>query len=234
MPTVLGVDGCRGGWIAAIHDLRSHRCTVALYASFAELVAAHADAAVIATDIPIGLSDAAPRVADVEARRFLGRRGSSVFPAPCRAALDAPSYAEACARSQAASGKKISKQTDAIRGKIREVDVLLRSDPSLRTRVVEVHPEVSFAVLNDDLPMLHVKKRAEGQRERLAVLPAMSRAAFAEARARWLRRTVATDDILDALVAMWSAERVHAGTARSFPPPPLRLDSVGLPLRILA
>ena len=51
---------------------------------------------VIAVDIPIGLPDSAePRAADIEARKLLGKRRSSVFPTPHRAVLEAPTYAKA-------------------------------------------------------------------------------------------------------------------------------------------
>lgn len=235
MSAVTGVDGCRIGWVAATHSLHSDECSVEVFSTFANLLTSTGDSKVIAVDIPIGLSDAAPRLTDLAARSFLGPRASSVFPAPCRVSLDGTTYESASALSFEASGKKLTKQTYAIIPKIREVDVALRADVAARQRVVEVHPEVCFAVLNGDQPMSNPKKRSAGKQERLAVLPTLYQAAFAVARPRWLHREVATDDILDALVALWTASRVHSGTARSFPPPPpLTHDSIGLPMRILA
>jgi predicted RNase H-like nuclease len=43
-------------------------------------------------DIPIGLTASGPRSCDLEARRLLGPRRSSVFPAPAREVLRAWSY----------------------------------------------------------------------------------------------------------------------------------------------
>ena len=234
MSIVTGVDGCRIGWVAATHRLQSDECSIAVCSTFADLLASTKDSAEIAVDIPIGLSENAPRPTDLSARRFLGSRASSVFPAPCRASLAGTSYESASALSFAASGKKLSKQTYAIISKIREVDIALRADIAAQQRVVEVHPEVCFAALNHDQPMAHVKKRSAGEIERLALLPAQYQAAFATARPRWLHKQVATDDILDALVALWTASRVLSGSARSFPPLPVVRDSVGLPMRILA
>lgn len=234
MSIVTGVDGCRIGWVAATLRLTADDFTVAVHATFADLLASAKDSSVIAVDIPIGLSESAARPTDLSARRFLGARASSVFPAPCRLSLSGTSYESASALSFAASGKKLTKQTFAIIGKIREVDAALRADSSARQRVVEVHPEVCFAVLNGDQPMANAKKRSAGRRERLASLPAPYQAAFSAARPRWLHKHVATDDILDALVAVWTASRVHSGTARSFPPTPVVRDSEGLPMRILA
>ena len=234
MSTVVGVDGCRVGWVAATHDLRANACSLAVHRSFAELLTASSAADVIAVDIPIGLGDAKPRPTDLSARRFLGARASSVFPAPCRPSLAGTTYESASALSYAASGKKLSKQTYAILPKIREVDGALRADHASRERVFEVHPEVSFAVINGDKPMAYSKKRSAGKEERRLLLPPLYQAAFADFRPQWLHRDVATDDILDALAALWSAVRVGAGSARSFPPPPTARDAVGLPMRILA
>ncbi|WP_396202888.1 DUF429 domain-containing protein [Gemmatimonas sp.] len=234
LSTLTGVDGCRIGWVAATRGLHSDECSVEVFPTFANLLASTATSKVIAVDIPIGLSESAPRPTDLSARRFLGPRASSVFPAPCRASLDGTSYESASAPSFAASGKKLTKQTYAIIAKIREVDLALRTDSAMRQRVVEVHPEVCVAVLNGDQPMANPKKRSAGKQERLALLPTQYQAAFAVARPRWLHKEVATDDILDALVALGTAVRVHSGSARSFPPTPLAHDSVGLPMRILA
>ena len=78
-----------------------------------------------AIDIPIGLPESGPRPADVEARRRVGPRRNSVFPAPARAVLGATTYGEACARSRQVGGKAISKQLFNILGKIAEVDALV-------------------------------------------------------------------------------------------------------------
>jgi predicted RNase H-like nuclease len=41
----------------------------------------------------------------------------------------------------------------------------------------------------------------------------------------------AADDVVDALAALWSAERIHAGRAGSLTSPPA-VDSAGLPMAI--
>jgi predicted RNase H-like nuclease len=45
------------------------------------------------------------------------------------------------------------------------------------------------------------------------------------------RRSAARDDIADALAALWTAERIHAGRAGSLPSPPAE-DSAGLQMAI--
>jgi predicted RNase H-like nuclease len=80
--------------------------------------------------------------------------------------------------------------------------------PGLQDQLVEVHPEVSFAVLAGG-PMSHAKRTAEGCAERLHAL----RGAFAAPEGWSGRRVVGTqpDDVLDAVVVAWSARRLVRG-----------------------
>jgi len=97
--------------------------------------------------------------------------------------------------------------------------------------VHEVHPEVSFAAMNGDVPLHSKKKRAAGREERAGLLATH----FGDWPMRLVstrpRNTVAADDVLDAFAALWSAERVASGHARSLPPVPDR-DEMGLPMAI--
>ncbi|MFN2399112.1 MAG: DUF429 domain-containing protein, partial [Gemmatimonadaceae bacterium] len=52
-------------------------------------------------------------------------------------------------------------------------------------------------------------------------------------RASVSRREAADDDLLDALVALWSAERLVSGTSISLPPDPPR-DRFGLRMEMVA
>ena len=86
----IGVDGAKGGWVAV--ELRegvdAAFARARAFRTFAELVAAYPEAAVIAVDIPIGQRDPAARAAgDAAARAMVGPRRSSVFPTPARAVL---------------------------------------------------------------------------------------------------------------------------------------------------
>jgi predicted RNase H-like nuclease len=230
---IIGVDGCKAGWVAAV-VAGAARADVALFESFGALVREAGPTALIAVDIPIGLSEREPRLADVAARQFLGPRGSSVFPAPVRAALQSTTYRDACARSEAASGKKLSQQSYNILAKVRDVDTALRGDAALAARTFEVHPEVSFAVCNGGVPMAHPKRRPEGRAERLALLPRWGREAYARAVAEFPRSAVGHDDIIDALVAAWSGGRIAADRARHFPQGTVPRDACGLAMCIRA
>ena len=145
---VIGVDGCRGGWICiALRCADDPSPQWWVSAEFEEILARWPTADRVLVDIPVGLLDAGPerRSPDVLARRALGgKRASSVFNAPIRPVLDAPDYAAANARSRRLTGRGLSRQSWAIVPKIRQVDRLLRSRPEWIGRVREVHPDLSF------------------------------------------------------------------------------------------
>src|SRR5438128_651238 len=94
--TIAGVDGCRSGWIVVRAQASERGLTLlaaSVVSSFREVIDATVDCATIAVDMPIGLTDDAPRICDGLARRELGRPGSSsVFPAPVRATLACIDY----------------------------------------------------------------------------------------------------------------------------------------------
>jgi predicted RNase H-like nuclease len=165
--------------------------------------------AAVAVDIPIGLASDRQRLADVEARRQLGARRSSVFPAPVRSVLAASSYAEACALSRAACGKAISKQLFNILPKIREVDALVT--PARQRRLFEMSPELSLAILAG-APMEHAKTTAAGRAERMRVLGDVFGHEQLEHHAHHIPAGAAMDDVLDAFAGAWTAQRYAAGT----------------------
>ena len=166
--------------------------------------------AFLAIDISIGLFDHT-RACDIAARQLLGwPRRNSVFPVPCRAALAATTYAEACATNLLRTSKKLSRQTYCIAPKIKEVDDAIT--PDSQRWAFEVHPEVCFWALNEHRPMGHNKKTREGVAERISVLKPV----FAEIERHLLNRPpgVGMDDLLDAAAAAWTALRLHNGEAR--------------------
>lgn len=225
----IGVDGCRGGWLAI--RIGDGGWEARVFPAVADLHAAWCGpGSLTLVDIPIGLpDDTSCRPCDAAARRYLGSRASSVFNPPTRAALAATSYTEAADLNEQACGKRISRQTWFIMPKIAEVDRLLRRDPTLQARMREAHPETLFQALNGDEPLRHRKKVAGGRRERLAVLARHLPEAEAVFEAIWTgtgRDAVAPDDILDALVVATVAYR-FSGALHTLPDRPER-DAAGL------
>jgi predicted RNase H-like nuclease len=217
---VLGVDGWRGGWVGA--RLEGRTITL-LHLPDVAAVLAVPDVEVIGIDMPIGLSEDGVRRCDVEARRLLGRAGSSVFPAPLRPVLAAADYVDACSASVKASGKALSKQAWNLVPAIRSLDEALGDPPT--ERVLEVHPELAFRAI--DARVTDPKVTARGMAQRLAALrPVMDvDAALLDA-----PRLVPSIDALDACAAAWSAKRIADGTAESVGDD--TRDSRGRPMRI--
>lgn len=232
MKSVVGLDGTPGGWAAVF--LSDGSLDIKRITFLQEFFADTSECEIIAIDIPIGLIDAyeiGGRVCDRAARGILGKRASSVFPAPVRPVLDGTSYAGACdiSRSSGPLGKAITKQTFHILPKIREVDSLLAGRPGLRKIMREVHPEVSFRELTGSA-MLNSKRKSAGRKERReALMKAFPKFEALEAKGR--AQGLPVEDILDAAVACWSAYRIATGIGRSFPRD-IPLDSCGLGMAI--
>ena len=233
MGVLCGVDGCRDGWVAVFHDPANDVWGWRVSPSLDHLARVLPDASVIAIDVPIGLPPEGPRACDVAARRLLGRRHSSVFPAPIRPMLAASSHAEACTIGRGIDGRGISLQAWAILPKILEVDSAVRAQPELRRRVREVHPEVCFHAMSGGRGMEHSKSKPPGRAERLALLhrefPGTVDRALAERRSLHC----ALDDLLDAFAALWTACRIARGIAVILPERP-EYDAEGLPMEMVA
>ncbi len=213
MRLVVGVDGWRRGWVAI--SLRNGRFAGAeVFARFEDLLAAHGHADAIGVDIPIGIPVSGPRPADVEAKRRLGRGGSSVFPTPPRTVLESPDHASATALHVQLAGHGLSQQSFALRPKILEVDALVTaSDP-----VIEVHPEVTFIELAGER-LSASKKTWAGVMRRMALL---SEAGIDLPVDLGAASVVPVDDVLDAAAVAWSADRYARGEALSLPADPPR------------
>jgi predicted RNase H-like nuclease len=214
--SVLGVDGCRAGWVGAL--LRGTTYDVLVAADIAALVdQARREApelTLVAVDIPIGLPDDGPRRTDVAARlRLPVGRKSSVFPTPARAAVEHTTHPEASAANREAIGVGLSVQAFHLVPKILDVDAFVRDGPPVT--VLEAHPEVSFAEI-DPASVVPSKATREGVASRTSAL----RSVGFEPPAHVRGQGYAADDLLDACVVAWTAARYAAGSAYSLPDPP--------------
>ena len=229
-PLLVGVDGCRGGWVAVSRQGRRFRWR--RLRTLAELFEdPDQRPAVVAVDIPIGLTDRGARLCDRAARERLGVRRSCVFPAPIRPLLSATSRAGASARRVRLEGKGVSCQAWAIVDKIREVDELLRRRPDCRPIVREVHPEICFAALNGGPPVAP-KRTPSGLARRIALLRTWCGDAVVQALGDRRALGCAADDIVDAFATLWTAARIQRGRAVTLPARPPR-DAHGLPMEIV-
>ena len=209
---VLGIDGCRAGWVGIVLGPDPDRPPVGCFgATMAELAAASGPVDVVGVDMPLHLAPEGTRRCDVAARAHLGAKRSSLFPTPPAPAYAAASYAEACAVSRELAGWAPSRQAWALAPKV--ADLRAWWVAGAPCPVLEVHPEVSFSLMAGG-PILARKTTWAGHRARWAALAAEGIVVPDDLGPAGL---AGADDVLDAAAAAWTARRVAAGTARSFP-----------------
>jgi predicted RNase H-like nuclease len=207
--TVVGIDGCKTGWIAVC--LGEDGAASAHYlATISDVTAVTPEPATIAIDIPIALPVKGRRKSDTAVRAALGARRNSLFFTPVRAAIEAATHALACEASIAAGAGGISQQAYRLGPKILEVAAWL---PRAPCSVAEVHPELSFSLMLGR-PATYAKTTWGGIDERTRALAAEG-ITFGDVDPEAARRA-SPDDMLDAAACAWTARRVVTGEATSF------------------
>jgi predicted RNase H-like nuclease len=235
MTWVAGVDGCKSGWVVVLREAGSRKIEVRVANRISEVLGWTPSPEILGVDMPIGLLDRAVRggrQCDKEARGLLGRaRGTSVFSPPARRALGARSFEEANRRnrSKGPEAPGLTLQGFGILPKIREVDETLT--PALQRRLVEVHPELSFYEMNGSRAVLEPKKSAAGRKRRIRLLEREWRCRLEDLVA-YRPKGVGPDDLIDAMVVSWTAERLLKNREIRIPTEPPR-DSRGLRMEIV-
>lgn len=221
---VLGVDGCRAGWVGVVLGpgprVRGVSGT-AIGAVVEAAVAVAGDLAAIGVDMPLHLSAGGHRPCDLAARSHLGAKRASLFVTPPEPALRAATYGEACAVARRLTGKAPSRQAWALRAKVVELDAWWRGAPC---PVHEVHPEVSFSLMVG-APIAARKTSWAGLAARRAALAGQGVVVPDDIGAAG--RVAGADDVVDAAAVAWTARRIAAGIARPFPDPPVDLPGTG-------
>jgi len=165
----LGIDGCIGGWVAV--SITNTGFEIKIIGSIGEAFLNHNSCDCVLVDMPIGLPDNIDDVRpDGAVRAILKGKASSVFSTPCRQAVYENTYSEANETNRQVLEKGLSKQSYAICGKIKEIDQYLENNPQYKNRLLESHPELCFAKLNDGKPILENKHRPEGLSRRIELL----------------------------------------------------------------
>jgi predicted RNase H-like nuclease len=222
---VLGVDACKAGWVGIVlHGSQTHGYLASTITTLVDQAATDGPLDTVAIDIPIGLPDKGRRRADVLARAAIGPLRSSVFVAPVRSALLASTHTAAVALNRELAGEGVSVQAYGLRTKLLEVE---RWVADTDYRVVEVHPEVSFAFLAA-APLTTRKSTWAGAQRRRELLAA---AGVNLADDLGPAGGAGVDDVLDAAVAAWTARRHAQGQAICMPDPP-EVFSDGMPCAI--
>ncbi len=219
-----GVDWARGQWLV-VGLTRTDEITVDVEPDFEALMETSGGSQVV-VDVPIGLlegrdrdgDEPVRRRCDVAARKYIGPRYRSVFPAPSRlaahrAADDRP-YDEVADVNQEVTGKRITQQAYHISKAIAEVDVYILKTGAADT-VLEGHPEVCFRAFKGDV-LHHPKASAAGVGERLTALESVliDPAELLHEALTGLEGTdhqVQVDDVLDALALAATAREPGDG-----------------------
>lgn len=186
-------------------------------------------------DMPMGLEDEVyTRECDALLRKKLGAEyASSVFSPPIRPALHAPSYVEANMQSFEYTEKKLTIQSWNITPKIKILDEFLTSDPDLRDKVFESHPELLFMNLNRG-KIFQKKNTKRGLRHRLDLIKVHEPIAadfFRDIKEEFRRNEVEEDDIVDAMVLALAANLSVEKGIKTLPENP-PVDSSGLKMAI--
>jgi len=209
---VAGIDVWRKRWVAVmLCDGRYQEALVEpVLGKLLEVLSAMA---VIGIDMPLGLTRGTMcREADAEARRFVGPRGSSVFPTYPREVYEAPNYSAAREECLKLTDRSISQQAYALKERLLELDEVDTRQSDVR----EVHPEVSFRAMADR-PLCWAKTSWNGLHERKRLL--LDHGVEIPTEIAKVGNAGA-EDLLDAAAAAWSADRIANETAISLPTPP--------------
>lgn len=221
---VLGVDGCKAGWIAIKHTLGTADFEAVHFSDFESLVKNFDSNCVIAVDMPVALSNNAVRECDAKARRLLGKRASTLFSAPAVELLNCKSYEEVNQLSKFKFNKGISKQAWNIVPKIREVVASYKKNTSSKCQIFESHPELSFQAMNNGEVLLQSKKIEDGRLKRIQLIEDSFKVDLNnDFLNKFKKKDVATDDILDSFACLWTACRIAKAENIALGPPNLQI-----------
>jgi predicted RNase H-like nuclease len=203
MAHYLGLDGFRGGWVAAwIDDQDNHGFDYS--PGLGRLLAMPHKRAII--DMPIGLKMAGYRECDIRARELVG---PSVFLGARRNLWEFPDQASANQYywRHEGQGKGVSCQLWNIRDKLKEVDDFIT--PERQGSICEAHPELIFLKLNNHL-RLERKNLDAGRKQRIKIL---ADCGFGKI-SKWLTQRHGTgigrDDLIDACACAVAARESNA------------------------
>lgn len=227
---VVGVDGCKGGWAAAV--LTDNRLEFNVYEHIADVLAVHVDAERILIDMIIGLPESAEDLPpEAQLRALLRGKASSVFNRPCRQAVYADAK-DSSAANKAVLGKALSAQSIGIIPKIRELDEYLAAHPEHLVRVYESHPELVFAKLSG-APVMEKKREYNGEYKRLSILSQFVPSVRAAVEHSGIKKQqAATDDLIDAACLAVAARLSLTQPLLSVPERP-QTDARGLTMQVV-
>ena len=224
MSTVIGIDGCRAGWITT-QVLDNQLISFHIIKNLNDDYLKQSNLSHIGIDIPLQLSHTGKRLAEIEARGLLKKRACTIFSPPTINALRCESYIHACEINFKESGKRISKQSWNLFPRIKETQRCLKKEFIIKPSVYEIHPELSFMAMNSMKVIEASKKSDLGKKIRIKLIqnffPSFR---FELVRKRYKRNDVLDDDILDSISVLWSTLRIVDNIAQFVPKNPKKTN----------
>tara|TARA_B110000014_G_scaffold254042_1_gene234158 strand:+ start:175 stop:864 length:690 start_codon:yes stop_codon:yes gene_type:complete len=224
MSSVIGIDGCKAGWIIA-KTLENESISFQIIKNLNDVYLEGINVSHIGIDIPLQLSHTGKRFAEIEARSLLKNRACTIFTPPTLNALRAKNYMDACEVNFNECGKRISKQSWNLFPKIKEAQEFLENKSINKLRVFEVHPELSFMAMNDMSLVQASKKTDIGREIRIKLIQKFfPKFSFESVRNEYKKNQALDDDILDSVSVLWSTQRIVDNIANFVPKDPKRID----------
>ena len=224
MSTVIGIDGCKAGWISSKME-EDHSLSFHIIENLEDDYLKQSNLSYIGIDIPLELALTGKRLAEIEARSLLKKRACTIFSPPTLNALRAKDYIDACEINFKECGKRISKQSWNLFPKIKEAQKFSKNNLISKLSVFEIHPELSFMAMND-MNLIEASKKTEiGKKIRIKLIqkffPSFS---FESVRNQYKKYQVHDDDILDSISIVWSTQRIVDNIAQSVPKKPEKIN----------
>ncbi len=196
---VASIDGCPYGWVMVSY-YQGHY-SISIHKQIKEIVNDESFPERILIDMPMGLATPThPRSIDQTLRREMGKRSSTVFNTPCKAAVYEDDFTKAKQLNFKEEGKSLSIQSLNIKSKIKQLDVFLNQHRG-KIEFIESHPELCFKYFNKGI--VETKKSTEqGRNERLEILSQYDDTilkVYNTGIAQYKRKDVRPDDLIDAL-----------------------------------
>jgi len=207
---VAGVTPWGKRWL--LTSAKMHAATFApemprVFDSFMQILDERPAYTTLVVNVPIGYRDepgALPRVCDLEARKLLGRRGSSIPSAPTMATLQ-----------EGADWRGAHLDAVSVMRLPIYREVVAAMAPYRQRTVYAGNPELSFYDLNGSAPLRYSKNREEGREERRQVI--VSKIQGIQRILDGSDPAIPVKHLYDAIALMWSARRVFGHAAKRLP-----------------
>lgn len=237
MSTVVGLDARRPeAWITVRLEEGSLKA-ITHHETLDDVLEEAREAEAIAVDVPIGHDDregskrGGRRLADVRARELLGDAAERVYWTPPPSVFELDDHEQALERAREEGWPEPEEGMFAGRKRLLAVNRRALEDD----RIVEVHPEVSYTALNEQLGGLGpLETYGRGPRATYERLELLAEVDLRPARSVGGVGRLSPRDVLEASVAAWSADRVARGEAQRFPKDPPEDPETGRPVAIQA